>query len=108
RGPRRSPWSRNRLARGRVPPPTPSTAWSGVSALTGVFAVGERGPRALGPPSPIADESRLTREPISEVVVDPSSIYVTLELRVASRETLEVTTTQNRLTVHALDRKSVV
>jgi len=57
----------------------------------------------LGPPSPIADESRLTREPISEVVVDPSSIYVTLELRGASRETLEVTTTQNRLTVHALD-----
>ena len=48
-------------------------------------AVGERGPRALGPPSPIADESRLTREPISEVVVDPSSIYVTLELRGASR-----------------------
>jgi len=66
-------------------------------------AVGERGPRALGPPSPIADESRLTREPISEVVVDPSSIYVTLELRGASRETLEVTTTRNRLTVHALD-----
>src|SRR5947208_2618189 len=66
-------------------------------------AVGERGPRALGPPSPIADESRLTREPISEVVVDPSSIYVTLELRGAPRETLEVTTTQNRLTVHALD-----
>ena len=66
-------------------------------------AVGERGPPALGPPSPIADESRLTREPISEVVVDPSSIYVTLELRGASRETLEVTTTQNRLTVHALD-----
>ncbi len=44
-------------------------------------AVREAGPRALGPPSPVADESRLTREPISEVVVDSSSIYVTLELR---------------------------
>src|SRR2546422_10432277 len=66
-------------------------------------AVGGTSPPALGPPSPVADESRLTREPVSEVVVDPSSIYVTLELLGASRETLEVTTTQNRLTVHALD-----
>src|SRR3989442_4742871 len=66
-------------------------------------AMGGTSPAALGPPSPVADESHLTREPVSEVVVDPSSIYVTLELRGASRETLEVTTTQNRLTVHALD-----
>src|SRR2546426_4277102 len=66
-------------------------------------AVGGTSPPALGPPSPVADESHLTREPVSEVVVGPSSIYVTLELRGASRETLEVTTTQNRLTVHALD-----
>jgi len=44
-------------------------------------AVGATSPAALGPPSPVADESHLTREPVSEVVVDPSSIYVTLELR---------------------------
>jgi len=66
-------------------------------------AAGATSPAALGPPSPVADESHLTREPISEVVVDPSSIYITLELRGASRETLEVTATRNRLTVHALD-----
>lgn len=66
-------------------------------------AVGGTSPAALGPPSPVADESHLNREPVSEVVVDPSSIYITLELRGASRETLEVTTTQDRLTVHALD-----
>ena len=47
-------------------------------------AVGATSPAALGPPSPVADESHLTREPVSEVVVDPSSIYVTLELRGAS------------------------
>src|SRR3989442_3881089 len=66
-------------------------------------AVGGTSPPALGPPSPVADESHLTREPVPEVVVGPSSIYVPLELRGASRETLEVPTTQNRLTVHALD-----
>jgi len=71
-------------------------------------AMGGTRPAALGPPSPVADESHLTREFISEVVVDPSSIYVTLELRGASRETLEVTTTQNRLTVHALDAEGRV
>jgi len=71
-------------------------------------AMGGTSPAALGPPSPVADESHLTREPVSEVVVDPSSIYVTLELRGASRETLEVTTTQNRLTVHALDAEGRV
>ena len=71
-------------------------------------AMGGTSPAALGPPSPVADESHLTREFISEVVVDPSSIYVTLELRGASRETLEVTTTQNRLTVHALDAEGRV
>jgi HSP20 family molecular chaperone IbpA len=71
-------------------------------------AMGGTSPAALGPPSPVADESHLTREPISEVVVDPSSIYVTLELRGASRETLEVKPTQNRLTVHALDAEGRV
>ena len=71
-------------------------------------AAGATSPAALGPPSPVADESHLTREPISEVVVDPSSIYITLELRGASRETLEVTATRNRLTVHALDAEGRV
>jgi HSP20 family molecular chaperone IbpA len=71
-------------------------------------AVDATSPAALGPPSPVADESHLTREPISEVVVDPSSIYITLELRGASRETLEVTATQHRLTVHALDAEGRV
>jgi HSP20 family molecular chaperone IbpA len=71
-------------------------------------AVGEKAPAALGPPSPIADEGHLTREPVPEVVVDPSSVYVTLELRGASRETLEVTATQHRLTVHALDAEGRV
>jgi len=66
-------------------------------------AIGGASPPALGPPLPIADESRLLREPIPEIVVDSSWIYVTLELRGASRETLEVTTTQTLLTVHALD-----
>src|SRR3989449_8707488 len=56
----------------------------------------------------MADESRLYREHIQEIVVDSSWIYVTLELRGASRETLEVTTTQNRLTVHALDAEGRV
>ena len=71
-------------------------------------AIGGASPPALGPPSAIADESRLVREPTPEVVVDSSWIYVTLELRSASRETLEVTATQNRLTVHALDAEGRV
>src|SRR5437899_12222958 len=71
-------------------------------------AGGGTSPAALGPPSPGADESHLTREPVSEVVVDTSSIYVTLELPGASRETLEVTTTQHRLTVHALEAQGRV
>lgn len=71
-------------------------------------AVGGTSPPALGPPSPVADENHLTREPVSEVVVDTTSIYVTLELRGASRETLEVTTTHDRLTVHALDAEGRV
>lgn len=74
-----------------------------LGAYRSLPAVGGTSPPALGPPSPVADESRLTQEPIAEIVIDPSSIYVTLELRGASRETLEVTTTQTRLTVHALD-----
>src|SRR2546430_9773782 len=66
-------------------------------------ALGGASPLALGPPLPVADESRLTQEPTSEVVVDPSCIYITIELRAASRDTLELTTTQHRLTVHAPD-----
>jgi len=60
-------------------------------------------PPALGPPSAVTDESRLVPDPAPEVVVDASWIYITLELPGASRETLEITTTQDRLTVHALD-----
>jgi HSP20 family molecular chaperone IbpA len=65
-------------------------------------------PPALGPPSAVTDESRLVREPAPEIVVDPSCLYITLELRGASRETLEVTTTERRLTVHALDAEGHV
>ncbi len=65
-------------------------------------------PPALGPPSAVTDESRLVREPAPEIVVDLSSIYITLELGGASRETLEVTTTRERLTVHALDAEGRV
>ena len=55
----------------------------------------------LGPPSAVADERHV--EPgATDVVVTPDRIYVTLELPGASRETLEVTTTNTRLTVHAL------
>src|SRR5207245_6560988 len=71
-------------------------------------AIGGASPPALGPPLPIADETRLVGEPIPEIVVDSSWIYVTLELRGASRETLEVTTTQTLLTVHALDAEGRV
>src|SRR5947209_20288804 len=66
-------------------------------------AVGGANPPALGPPLPIADESRLVREPTPEIVVDSSWIYVTLVLRGASLETLEVTTTLPHLTRLALD-----
>src|SRR5438132_12754138 len=60
-------------------------------------------PPALGSPSAVTDESRLVRDPAPEVVVDASWIYITLELPGVSRETLGITTTQDRLTVHALD-----
>src|SRR5256886_15423718 len=66
-------------------------------------ALGGASPLALGPPLPVADESRLTREPTSEDVVDPSWIYITMELRGASLVSLELTTTLHRLTVHARD-----
>ncbi len=71
-------------------------------------ATGESIPPALGPPSAVTDETRLVRQPAPEIVVDPSWIYITLELRGASRETLEVTTSQDRLTVHALDAEGRV
>jgi HSP20 family molecular chaperone IbpA len=71
-------------------------------------AMGGASPPALGPPSPVADESRLVREPTAEVDVVSSWIYVTLELRGASRETLEVTTTRDTLTVHARDAEGRV
>jgi len=55
----------------------------------------------LGPPSAVADERPVEAGAV-DVVVTPARIYVTLELPGASRETLEVTTTDTRLTVHAL------
>ena len=57
---------------------------------------------ALGPPSAIADDHDRVREPAAEVVVTPARIYVTLELPGVSRETLEVTADNSRLTVHAI------
>ena len=56
----------------------------------------------------MTDESRLVRDPAPEVVVDASWIYITLELPGASRESLEITRTQDRLTVHALDAEGRV
>lgn len=56
----------------------------------------------LGPPSAVADEARAAHATSTDVVVTPGRIYVTLELSGAARETLEVSTTNTRLTVHAL------
>ncbi len=55
----------------------------------------------LGPPSAVADERRI-QPGATDIVVTPDRIYVTLELPGASRETLEVTTTNTHLTIHAL------
>ncbi len=65
-------------------------------------APGPRNIPVLGPPSAVADESRTDREASPEVVVMPDRIYVTIELSGASRETLEVTSTEDQLTIHAL------
>lgn len=62
----------------------------------------DRLPPALGPPSAIADEDQPVRDPAAEVVVTPARIYATVELPGISRETLEVTATNDRLTIHAL------
>lgn len=56
----------------------------------------------LGPPSAVADNRGEVREPPADIVVTPSRIYITLELPGASRETLELTTTNLCFTVHAL------
>ena len=64
-------------------------------------AVGPTRVPVLGPPSAVADESRV-HPGTADVVVTPARIYVTLELPGASRETIEVTTTHTQLTVHAL------
>jgi HSP20 family molecular chaperone IbpA len=58
--------------------------------------------RALGPPTALADEGDRAREPIADVVVTPARIYVTVELPGVSRETLEVTAEDQRLSVHAI------
>jgi len=71
-------------------------------------AIERSNPPMLGPPSAVTDESRLVPDPAPEVVVDASWIYITLELRGASQETLEITTTQDRLAVHALDAEGRV
>ena len=55
----------------------------------------------LGPPSAVADETHADREAPPEVVVTPDRIYVTIELSGVSRETLEVTSTESQLTIHA-------
>ena len=56
----------------------------------------------LGPPTPVADETRGDREAVADLVVTPARIYVTVELPGASRDTMEVTSTDYRLTVHAI------
>lgn len=63
---------------------------------------GKPAARALGPPTALAEEGDSMREPVADVVVTPARIYVTLELPGVSRETLEVTAEDQRLTVHAL------
>ncbi|TLZ44606.1 MAG: Hsp20 family protein [Methanobacteriota archaeon] len=58
--------------------------------------------RALGPPTALAVEGERAQEPIADVVVTPARIYVTVELPGVSRETLEVTAEDQRLSVHAI------
>jgi HSP20 family molecular chaperone IbpA len=58
--------------------------------------------RALGPPTALAEEGDGVREPLADVVVTPARIYVTVELPGVSRETLEVTAEDQRLSVHAI------
>jgi len=73
-----------------------------IDAHPSLPAIGSSSARALGPPSAIADERGQAREPAAEVVVTPARIYVTLELPGVSRETLEVTADDSRLTIHAI------
>src|SRR5690242_10149627 len=73
-----------------------------IDAHRSLPAIGTSYARALGPPSAIADEGEPVREPTAEVVVTPARIYVTLELPGVSRETLEVTAENSRLSVHAI------
>ncbi len=65
-------------------------------------AVGHTRIPVLGPPSAVADESRAAHSTSPDVVVSAAQIYVTLEVRGVSQETLEVTSTDTRLTIHAL------
>ena len=58
--------------------------------------------RALGPPTALAEPGDAVREPVVDVVLTSARIYVTLELPGVSRETLEVTAEDRRLTVHAV------
>jgi HSP20 family molecular chaperone IbpA len=63
---------------------------------------GQAATPALGPPTALTNEGDRVREPVADVVVTPARIYVTVELPGVSRETLEVTAEDQRLSVHAV------
>ena len=86
----------------RGPPSSVDRLLRRIDAHRSLPAMGASDVPALGPPSAVADESHGVREPSADVVVTPTRIFVTLELPCASRETLEVSTTNAELTVHAL------
>jgi HSP20 family molecular chaperone IbpA len=73
-----------------------------IHAYPSLPSIAKPAARALGPPTALTDEGDSVREPIADVVVTPALIYVTFELPGVSRETLEVTAEDQRLTVHAL------
>ena len=85
----------------RGPPSSVDRLLRRIEAHRSLPAMGASKVLVLGPPSAVADESREVRESPADVVLTPSRIYVTLEVPGASRETLEVTSTDLRLTVHA-------
>jgi len=73
-----------------------------IEAHRSLPATGSVSGRALGPPTALAEEGDRVREPAADVVVTPARIYVTVELPGVSRETLEVTAEDQRLSVHAI------
>lgn len=58
-------------------------------------------PRALGFPGPTIQEEVGTRIPDAETLCTPRSVYVTVEIPGASRDSIDVAVTENRLTIHA-------